>query len=314
MTNPALKLTRGNTRDELIATVALMRAEALSPPKLSALLDEIGSAVDLLPGYGEPDLPHVRSLLLDAIGDAGIEAARSEVDEWEASGLDARTMLHPSYPSSLQAVFDKPPLLFVMGNWDQELDSRAVAVVGTRSATPEGCKRAYRLAFKLASAGITVISGLAKGVDAYAHRGALRAGGRTVAVLGTGILKRYPRENASLADEILASGGALISQFFPAQHPTKWTFPVRNVTMSGLSLATIVVEAGATSGAKMQAEVALTHGRSVFLPSSLVAAHPWAQAMIREGFRGSYATEVHSPEEVVEELHFAPLTLPLLTA
>jgi len=298
----------------LIATVALMKAEVVSPPKLSALLDEIGSAVDLLPGYAAPDLPQVRSLLLDAIGDASLEAARVEVDRWEAEGLDARTLLQLSYPGNLQAVFDKPPLLFVMGHWDDGLDRRAVAVVGTRTATPEGCKRAYRLAFKLASAGITVISGLAKGIDAYAHRGALRAGGRTIAVLGTGILKRYPRENASLADEILASGGALVSQFFPAQHPTKWTFPVRNITMSGLSLATVVVEAGATSGAKLQAEAALIHGRSVFLPSSLVTGHPWARAMIREGFRGSYATEVHSPEEVLEKLQFAPLALPLLTA
>lgn len=314
MTQSTVKLVRGNPRDELIATLALLRAEVAGPHKLTALLDEVGSSVDLLPGYGSPDVPRFSSLMLDAIDAASVDAARREVEGWEASGLDVRTLLQENYPSNLRAVFDKPPVLFMMGTWNDQVDSCAVAVVGTRSATPEGSKRAYRLAAKLASAGVTVISGLARGIDSYAHRGALKAGGRTAAVLGTGILRRYPRENAPLADEIIASGGALISQFFPSQHPTKWTFPVRNVTMSGLSLATIVVEAGATSGAKMQAEAALTHGRSVFLPSSLVKEHPWAQAMIRDGYRGSCATEVHSPEEVVERLHFAPKALPLLTA
>jgi DNA processing protein len=157
-----------------------------------------------------------------------------------------------------------------------------------------------------------VFSGLAKGIDAHAHIGALRGGGRTVAVMGTGILRRYPAENAKLADAIVEAGGALLSQFFPNQPPTRWTFPKRNVTMSGLSLATVVVEAGATSGAKMQAEAALTHGRSVFLPSSLVAAHSWARRMVSEGFKGTLATEIHSTDDLLHRFDpssTAPLAL-----
>ncbi len=300
--SPTRPLERGDSRDELIATVAILRSDALSPTKLSGLLDYVGSAIDLLPlSQGGTDF-EARPLLLEGIDEAHLRAAEEEVAAWEAAGLDARTVLHPSYPSNLQAIFNKPPLVFVAGTWDDLHNRRAVAVVGTRTASLEGCKRAYRLAHRLATAGVTVLSGLAKGIDAAAHLGALKAGGRTVAVMGTGIQKRYPRENTGLADAILAANGALISQFFPAQPPTKWTFPVRNVTMSGLSLATVVIEASVTSGAKMQAEAALTHGRSVFLPSSLVEAHAWAREMVTEGFKGARAIEVGSPEEVVERL------------
>jgi DNA processing protein len=307
MSRPRIRdLTRGSHRDELIATVAILRSEAIPPTKLSGLLDYLGSAVDLLPvPLGGTDVGS-RPLLIEGIGAPQIASAEDEVDQWELAGLDVRTVLDATYPTNLQAVFNKPPLIFVAGQWDDEPDSRAIAVVGTRSASAQGEKRAYRLAQQLARARITVISGMAKGIDAAAHRGALSLRGRTVAVMGTGIARRYPKENTELADQILASGCALLSQFFPAQPPTRWAFPVRNVTMSGLSLATVVVEAGATSGAKMQAEAALTHGRSVFLPSSLVASHDWARAMVEQGFKGARAIEVASPEEVVEHLELPP--------
>jgi DNA processing protein len=295
-------LKRGDPRDELIATVAILRADAVRATKLSGLLDFVGSAVDLLPlDSGGADIG-ARPMLLDSITPEAILAAERDVAEWRRAGYDVRTVLDPEYPSNLQAVYDKPPLVFMQGRWDDAVDGGAVAVVGTRAASEDGCKRAFRLAKHLSSAGITVLSGLAKGIDTCAHRGALQGGGRTVAVMGTGITLRYPAENARLADEILKSGGALLSQFFPAQPPTKWTFPVRNVTMSGLSLATVVVEAGATSGAKMQAEAALTHGRPVFLPTSLVSAHPWARKLVEHGHRGAHAIEVASADEVIERL------------
>lgn len=303
--------TRGKQRDELIAVVALLRADVFSPIKLSGLLDYVGSAVDLLPlEYGGVDIG-AREVLLD-VGLDHLNEAEHRVSEWEVAGLDVCTVLDPAYPVNLQAIYDKPPLVFTAGTWDPVRDSMAVSVVGTRKPTTEGCKRAYRLAFKLAAAGVTVISGLAKGIDSCAHRGALRAGGRTVAVMGTGISRRYPKENVELAERIVGSGGALVSQFFPTQHPARWTFPVRNVTMSGLSLATIVVEAGETSGAKMQAESALTHGRTVFLPRSLVASHQWARNMVERGFRGAFACEVGSPEEVIDRLNLTPATESLI--
>lgn len=297
-------LSRGDLIDELIATVAILRADAVSPSKLCGLLEYVGSAVDLLPPAvggaeieGSPMFLHVLS--------AGVLAdAEREVRDWHADGLEARTILHPGYPENLQAVFDKPPFLFLRGHWDDAIDNRALAIVGTRSATADGCKRAYRLAKSLAGMGITIISGLAKGIDSYAHQGALAGGGRTVAVLGTGITRIYPAENGTLADEILANEGALVSQFFPAQPPTRWTFPVRNRTMSGLALATIVVEAGATSGAKMQAEAALIHGRPVFLPTSLVEAHAWARSMVTRR-SAPRAIQVASAEDVLDHLNLS---------
>jgi DNA processing protein len=295
-------LARGLPRDELVAVLAILRSAAISPSKLSGLLDYVGSAVDLLPvRTGGADIGE-RPLLLEGITPSVLEAAEHEVSEWEAAGHDVRTVLDPGYPTNLQALFDKPPLIFVQGYWADPVDSRAVAVVGTRAASKDGCKRAFRLAGRLAEGGVTVISGMARGIDTCAHRGALRAGGRTIAVMGTGIGRRYPPENAGLADQILSSDGALVSQFFPAQHPTRWTFPVRNVTMSGLAVATVVVEAGATSGAKMQAEAALTRGRAVFLPNSLVEAHEWARRMVEQGYKGAHATLVGSADEVIDRL------------
>lgn len=295
-------LSRGEQLDELIATIAILKANAVPPSKLNGLLEYVGSAVDLLPKELGGAAIEGRPMLLDAIASSVLEAVERDVEEWRAEGLGVFTTLDAEYPTNLQTVYDKPPFIFLRGRWDDSIDSRAVAIVGTRSASPDGCKRAFRLARQLAEANVTIISGLAKGIDASAHQGALAGRGRTAAVLGTGINLRYPAENATLAADIVTSGGALFSQFFPAQPPTRWTFPLRNRTMSGLSLATIVIEAGATSGAKMQAEAALVHGRPVFLPSSLVAAHPWAKAMVEEGHRGSHAIEVSSAEDVIERL------------
>jgi DNA processing protein len=254
------------------------------------------------------------TMLLGAVSSEHLERARSDVDSWLAAGLDVRSVLDPRYPTNLQAIYNKPPLLFTLGYYDDQRDGRAVAVVGTRTASTDGLRRATRLGRELAEAGVTVLSGMAKGIDAHAHIGALRAGGRTIAVMGTGILQRYPKENSKLADAIIEAGGALLSQFFPNQPPTRWTFPKRNVTMSGLSVATVVVEAGATSGAKMQAEAALTHGRSVFLPSSLVAAHPWARRMVTEGFKGTLAVEIQSTDDLLTLLDLNTATPAALTA
>jgi DNA processing protein len=303
--SPHPPLVRGDLRDELIAIVTILRSDAVSPSKLSGLLDYVGSAVDLLPtSRGGADVA-ARPLLLEGLTDGALEAAEREVGDWSSMGYDVRSVLDPTYPTNLQALFDKPPLVFVQGHWDDTADSRAVAVVGTRAASTDGCKRAFRLASRLAEAGVTVISGMARGIDTCAHRGALRVHGRTIAVMGTGISRRYPSENAGLADQILTSGGALLSQFFPKQHPTRWTFPVRNVTMSGLAVATVVVEAGATSGAKMQAEAALTRGRAVFLPKSLVEAHDWARRMVEHGYKGAHAILVASADEVIDRLELS---------
>jgi DNA processing protein len=144
--------------------------------------------------------------------------------------------------------------------------------------------------------GVTVLSGLARGVDTAAHTASLDAGGRTVAVLGSGLRRIYPPENVGLAARI-AESGALVSQFFPDAEPTKHSFPLRNITMSGMGQGTVVIEAGSTSGAKMQARLALEHGKKVFLISHLVATQPWAKKYLARG-----AIQVDQVDEIVAAL------------
>ena len=146
----------------------------------------------------------------------------------------------------------------------------------------------------LVAADVTVLSGLARGIDSEAHRASLEADGRTVAVMGTGIRQVYPTENAELAEQIVSSGGALVSQFWPDAPPTSYSFPRRNVVTSGMGQGTVVVEATATSGAKMQARFALEHGKLVFLPTRLVEEREWARRYVARG-----AIVVNSAADIV---------------
>jgi DNA processing protein len=151
----------------------------------------------------------------------------------------------------------------------------------------------------LAGRGVTVVSGLAAGIDAAAHEAALGASGRTIAVMGTGILGRYPKENAELA-ELIAGSGALVSQFWPSSPPRRSNFPKRNVVTSGISQGTVVIEASSTSGAKMQARLAVEHGKKVFLVSSLVMEQKWAQDYVKR--HGRRVVVVKSVDDVMAQL------------
>jgi DNA processing protein len=203
--------------------------------------------------------------------------------------------LDSDYPSNLRHVFNRPPFLFVKGSLLPE-DDRAVAVVGTRKASKPALGRAKQLASQLVEHGITVLSGLAAGIDSAAHEAALDARGRTVAVLGTGIETIYPAKNSKLADRILAEGGALVSQFWPDAPPTRFSFPMRNVVMSGMATGTAVIEANSISGAKMQARLALQHGKRLFLMKDLVMQEEWAQRYAKD----PGATVVSSVEDIIE--------------
>lgn len=302
-----IRLTVGDRLSELAAIVALMRTGAVSPAYgISALVDQVGSAVTVLE-MPRGEVSGSQQSFLDPVPQEEISRAVEHVRAWLDAGLDVRSVLDASYPTNLHAIFNRPPLLFFGGRWQDETDSRAIAVVGTRKPTADGRKRAQRLGHALVRADYTVLSGLAAGIDTAAHTAALEAGGRTCAVMGTGLRRVYPTENRRLADAILASGGALISQFFPDQPPTKWTFPLRNVVMSGLALATVVIEAAETSGARMQARIALEHGRTVFLPNSLVEEHEWAQRYTTDGLYGTRAINVASADEIIQRLEGAPL-------
>ncbi len=292
-------------KDELAAIVALMRVKRLPGHRLASFMEQFGAAARLVQWSGTGHLLISADrvpTLIPRITAKQLGVAMREVGEWLERGLDVRTVLDPTYPRNLHDVFDRPPLIFIAGEWIEERDARSVAVVGSRRASDEGLRRAARLSRELVEAGFTVVSGLAQGIDSAAHIGALKAGGRTVAVMGTGLDHRYPKRNAELADHIVNDGGALLTQFFPHQGPRPWTFPMRNAVMSGLALATVVVEAGHTSGARMQARLALYHGRAVFLLHSLVERHDWAREYVEEGAYGTRAIPISTTAEIVQRL------------
>jgi len=264
---------------ETSALVALLRRGGRPWHQLAALVEEAGSAVAVLNGdYVDPGEGSAPTLFDPSDGQTSedLNAIAAEVRAWEDDGMRVVTVLDDEYPENLRAVFNRPPLLFIRGELVDE-DGKSVAIVGARRASDVGRHRAGEIARQMVEAGFTVFSGLAAGVDTAGHRGALDAGGRTVAVVGTGLRRHYPAQNADLQREI-AERCAVISQFWPDQPPTKTTFPLRNITMSGLSLATVVVEASHTSGARLQARYALEHGRPVLLLDSLVEQHEWARA------------------------------------
>lgn len=239
----------------------------------SGLDDLCRSVITEKSAAAKRSLPVLRSGLRDQ--PALTQRVARELEAASGAGARLVTVLDPDYPVNLRMIPNLPPFLFYRGDLREE-DARSVAVVGTRQATETGISQAAHMSRLLAGQGVTVVSGLAKGIDTAAHRAALDAGARTIAVLGTGITRCYPDENEGLAAEITASG-ALVSQFWPTRPPGRDTFPRRNVVTSGISQGTVVIEASNTSGARMQARLALEHGKKVFLLRSLVAAQPWAQ-------------------------------------
>ncbi len=191
-------------------------------------------------------------------------------DRIAAQAIDVVTWLDEGYPRRLKEIDQPPPVLYVRGGLQPE-DDFAVAIVGTRRVTPYGRQITEELSAYLAGNGISIISGLARGVDAIAHSAALRAGGRTIAVLGSGVDRIYPSENRGLAEQMMAHG-AILSDYPVGTAPEASNFPPRNRIISGLSLAVVVIEAGETSGALITAGFAAEQGREVFaVPGSILA-------------------------------------------
>ncbi|MFG3258108.1 DNA-processing protein DprA [Streptomyces sp. NPDC048172] len=253
---------------ERVATVALLWDAPSEEARLRLVRRavEAGGALPALrEELGQP------TLLGDPV-DTALDAARTRVGAWEAEGITVLAFGDARYPRRLQEVRDMPGVLFARGR--VRPDDVGVAVVGSRRASERDRRTAHALAHVLAERGVTVVSGLAAGIDTAAHRGALAAGGRTVGVIGTGIRRAYPPENHALHDEV-ADAGAVLSQFWPDTPPDRWTFPLRNAVMSGYSLATVVVAAGERSGARIQARRAIEHGRPVVLLRSVVEHTSW---------------------------------------
>jgi DNA processing protein len=258
---------------ERAALIALLRHGKRPWHLYADLVEERGSAIAVLDDESSED-PTQTTLLPPDNADK-LREAQQEIDAWESRGLRLLTVLDDGYPENLRAVHDRPPLIFVAGAL-RSSDSRALAVVGARKPSSAGVRIASDIASHLVAHDFVVASGLAAGIDTAAHTAALKAGGRTIAVIGTGLNRSYPPENAGL-QRTIAIEGAVVSQFWPDAPPTRRTFPMRNATMSGLTLATVVVEASQTSGSRMQARLALAHGRPVFLHSDLVRQHSWAR-------------------------------------
>lgn len=183
-------------------------------------------------------------------------------------------MLDSRFPERLRATVDVPPFLFASGTIKS--DDVGVSVVGSRHYTPEGARFAVECAHMLVERGLSVIAGLAKGIDTFAHRTALNDGGRTVAFIGTGIDRQYPPENRDLQLEI-EKRGLVLSQFWPGSPPTKQSFPMRNALMSAYGAATIIADAGEHSGTRIQARQAQRHGRPIIINRMVLNKAQWAR-------------------------------------
>jgi len=224
------------------------------------------------------------------------DAVRRELDRLAASPYQVLTLADPAYPSALREIPDPPPFLYVHG--DLASMDRAVALVGSRHPSRYGLETARDLATGLARHRVTVVSGMARGIDTAAHRGALAAGGRTVAVLGSGLEKPYPPENRPLFDRIAASG-AVVTEFALQAGPEAHHFPIRNRVISGLCLGTVVVEAALRSGALITARLAGEQGREVFaVPGRIRSGRSGgAHRLLKDGAR-----LVEGVEDILEEL------------
>lgn len=206
-----------------------------------------------------------------------LEAARRDVQSWHAAGLEFWTIIDERYPARVRDIQEAPPFLFARGHRID--DDVAVSVVGSRTASSRGLQLAASISEALVSMNVTVVAGLAAGIDTAAHETALRHGGRTVAVIGTGITQCYPTSNRRLQQQI-AREGLLLSQFWPDAPPQRHNFPMRNAVMSGYGIATVIVEAGEHSGARIQARMAVHHGRPVILTDLVVNQTEWGAQLL----------------------------------
>lgn len=257
--------------EERSALVALLRTrpDKMTWPEIVSAVVEAGSAREVWDGFAP-------STLFSAADDP-LQQAAQDIEQWLSGGLGFATILDGDYPVRLRGIKESPPVLFWRGCIQP--DDVGVSVVGSRKASERGLNIAAAVASGLSKLDLTVISGLAAGIDTAALQSALDAGGRTIAVIATGINRYYPAPNRGLQDRI-ANEGVVMSQFWPDAPPQKHTFIMRNATMSGLGSATVVVEAGETSGARAQARIAVGHGRPVILTDIVVEANEWARRLV----------------------------------
>ncbi|HKV80888.1 MAG TPA: DNA-processing protein DprA [Candidatus Sulfotelmatobacter sp.] len=280
--------------------LALSLTPGLGPTKARKLAEHFGSSEAVF----RASLTELESTGIQAVSAQSLatgksmELAREEMARAADTGVTVVSVAEVAYPPRLKEIYDPPAILYVRG--DAELLTRpGIAVVGTRHPTPYGSGMAERLACDLASQGLVIISGMARGVDTASHRGAISAKGKTVAVFGTGVDVIYPKENSRLSEQILALGGALISEFPLGTFAAPQNFPIRNRILSGMSVGVLVVEAAEYSGTRITARLALEQNRDVFaVPGNVTNKNSWGpNTLIKQG-----AKLVATWEDVWEDL------------
>lgn len=291
--------------EERLAWLVLTMTEGLGPTRIWRAVHAVGSAKAVL---GLP-LTQLEGLKLPAASAQSIisgKSRRAAEEEWQRVAAGGGLLVTPedeSYPERLREIFDPPTTLWMRGD-AALLAWPGIAVVGTRQPTPYGTAMAEMLARDLAMRGVVILSGMARGVDTAAHRGAIGARskgapGKTVAIWGTGIDVIYPKENKKLAEQILESGGAILSEYPMGTFPAPQNFPIRNRILSGMSVGVLVIEASENSGTRITARCALEQNREVFaVPGNVTSKSSWGpNTLIKQG-----AKLVATWEDVWEEL------------
>jgi DNA processing protein len=284
----------------ILEWLAISLTAGLGPTKARKLVEHFGGVEAVF----HASLTELESTGIQAVSAQSIatgksaELAREEIARAAAAGVTVVSLEDPCYPSRLKEIYDPPLVLYVRGN-PEVLTQPGIAMVGTRHPTPYGSGMAERLACDLAAQGLVIISGMARGVDTASHRGAISAKGRTVAVFGTGVDVIYPKENSRLSEQILALGGALISEFRLGTFAAPQNFPIRNRILSGMSIGVLVVEAAEYSGTRITARCALEQNRDVFaVPGNVTNKNSWGpNTLIKQG-----AKLVATWEDVWEDL------------
>jgi len=282
--------------------IALNMTPGIGPRAAAKLLERFGSA-EAVYRATRAELEKLRLLpeSVDSIIARDMhDRATTEVAVVRRIGGEILILDDGVYPALLREIFDPPVALYVKGAWSECFDQPCIAVVGSRKCSTYGQNAASMITRDLAQRGVTIVSGFARGIDAAAHRAALEGGGRTVAVLGTGIDQVYPRDHTRLAEQILAAGGALVSQFPLGTPPVSENFPYRNRIISGLSLGVIVVEAAENSGSLITARLAIEQNREVFaVPGNITSRKSFGTNYL---IKGAGAKLVQQWQDVAAEL------------